>query len=235
MHREDEDETTENILEKNKNVKDQIEQLSQKQNLMFVELQKERAEKLLKKQDEIYDGRTKLLIKNGYDKNSEFRTLRAYTGALSSLCGDTEEKSLERVKALSVKPSEATPEQKQAMAKELESVFKVLMDFDLKELNFNSISDVLDEAHERAATMVRFCFSGAKLFDYYEELIKDEDYVRFAGRQVEVRTYEKICGSREHAGELRGKKDGVVTVVTEDGELEIPADKISKINLAVVF
>ena len=45
MHREDEDETTENILEKNKNVKDQIEQLSQKQNLMFVELQKERAEK----------------------------------------------------------------------------------------------------------------------------------------------------------------------------------------------
>ena len=67
------------------------------------------------------------------------------------------------------------------------------------------------------------------------ELIKDEDYARFAGRQVEVRTYEKICGSREHAGELKGKKDGIVTVVTEDGELEIPADKISKINLAVVF
>ena len=136
--------------------------------------EKERAEKLLKKQDEIYDGRTKLLIKNGYDKNSEYRTLRAYTGALSSLCGDTEEKSLERVKALSVKPSEATPEQKQAMAKELESVFKMLMDFDLKELNFKSYSDVLNEAHEHASMMVRFCFDGAYLFDYYEALIKDE-------------------------------------------------------------
>lgn len=136
--------------------------------------EKERAEKLLKKQDEIYDGRTKLLIKNGYDKNSEFRTLSAYTGALSSLCGDTEEKSLERVKALSVKPSEATPEQKQAMAKELESVFKMLMDFDLKELDFKSYSDVLNEAHEHASMMVRFCFDGAFLFDYYEALIKDE-------------------------------------------------------------
>ena len=34
---------------------------------------------------------------------------------------------------------------------------------------------------------------------------------------------------------LRGKEDGVVTIVTDDGELGIPADKISKINLAVVF
>ena len=67
------------------------------------------------------------------------------------------------------------------------------------------------------------------------ELIKEEDYTRFAGRQVEVRTYEKICGSREHSGILSGKEDGIVTVETGEGELKIPADKISKINLAVVF
>ncbi|MBR2706157.1 MAG: ribosome maturation factor RimP [Mogibacterium sp.] len=67
------------------------------------------------------------------------------------------------------------------------------------------------------------------------ELIKDEDYTRFAGRQVEVRTYEKICGSREHEGILAGKKDGIVTIETADGGLDIPADKISRINLAVVF
>ena len=67
------------------------------------------------------------------------------------------------------------------------------------------------------------------------ELIKDEDFTRFAGRQVEVRTYEKICGSREHEGTLIGKKDGIVTIGTGDGELGIPADRISKINLAVVF
>ena len=67
------------------------------------------------------------------------------------------------------------------------------------------------------------------------ELIRDEDYVRFAGRQVEVRTYEKICGSREHEGILTGKKDGIVTIGTAEGELQIPADKISRISLAVVF
>ena len=67
------------------------------------------------------------------------------------------------------------------------------------------------------------------------ELIKESDYVRFAGRAVEVRTYEQINGSKEHEGVLRGKEDGVVTIVTDNGELGIPADKISKINLAVVF
>ena len=67
------------------------------------------------------------------------------------------------------------------------------------------------------------------------ELLKDSDYIRFAGRPVEVRTYEQICGSREHSGTLVGKADGTVTIDTDDGSLEIPADKISKINLAVVF
>ena len=67
------------------------------------------------------------------------------------------------------------------------------------------------------------------------ELIKDSDYVRFAGRAVEIKTYEKINGSREHEGVLVGKADGAVTVECGGEELSIPADKISKINLAVVF
>ncbi|MBE6018828.1 MAG: ribosome maturation factor RimP [Clostridiales bacterium] len=67
------------------------------------------------------------------------------------------------------------------------------------------------------------------------ELIKDSDYVRFAGRAVEVRTYEQINGSKEHEGTLKGKENGAVTIITDAGELSIPADKISKINLAVVF
>ena len=67
------------------------------------------------------------------------------------------------------------------------------------------------------------------------ELIKDTDYVRFAGRAVEVKTYEQINGSKSHEGILSGRKDGVVTIDTGAGELAIPADKIAKINLAVVF
>lgn len=67
------------------------------------------------------------------------------------------------------------------------------------------------------------------------ELIKDTDYTRFAGREVEVRTYGQINGSKDHAGTLVGKEDGIVTIETGAGRLEIPAEKISKINLAVVF
>jgi len=67
------------------------------------------------------------------------------------------------------------------------------------------------------------------------ELLKDTDYVRFAGRDVEVKTYEQINGSKSHEGILKGKEDGIVTIDTGAGELAIPADKIAKINLAVVF
>ena len=67
------------------------------------------------------------------------------------------------------------------------------------------------------------------------ELLKDTDYVRFAGRAVEVKTYEQICGSKFHEGILRGRKNGVVRIDTGEDELEIPADKIAKINLAVIF
>ena len=67
------------------------------------------------------------------------------------------------------------------------------------------------------------------------ELLKDNDYVRFAGREVEVKTYEQINGSKSHDGVLIGKENGIVTIDTGAAELAIPADKIAKINLAVVF
>ena len=67
------------------------------------------------------------------------------------------------------------------------------------------------------------------------ELIKDSDFERFRGRLVEVKTYEQINGSKEHAGLLLGKESGIVRIDEDGDTLEIPADRISKINLAVVF
>ena len=67
------------------------------------------------------------------------------------------------------------------------------------------------------------------------ELIKDSDYVRFAGRPVEIKTFEQINGSKSHEGVLLGKENGIVTIDSGAGELAVPADKIAKINLAVVF
>ena len=67
------------------------------------------------------------------------------------------------------------------------------------------------------------------------ELIKDTDFIRFAGRQVEIKTYEQINGSKNLEGTLLGKDDNVISIKNDDGEVAIPAEKISKINLAVVF
>ncbi|MBQ0018152.1 MAG: ribosome maturation factor RimP [Clostridiales bacterium] len=74
------------------------------------------------------------------------------------------------------------------------------------------------------------------------ELIKDSDFERFAGRIVEVKTYEAIQfagnNSKNFEGVLIGKTaDGVVIAADENGkdEITIPQEKISKINLAVIF
>ena len=67
------------------------------------------------------------------------------------------------------------------------------------------------------------------------ELIHESDFIRFAGREVEVRTYQQIDGSKNFEGTLVSKENGIVTIDTGAKRLEIPADKISKINLAIVF
>ena len=67
------------------------------------------------------------------------------------------------------------------------------------------------------------------------ELIRESDYVRFAGREVEVRTYEQIDGMKFIEGVLAGKEGDTVIIETGSKRLEIPSSKISKINLAIVF
>ena len=67
------------------------------------------------------------------------------------------------------------------------------------------------------------------------ELIRESDFVRFAGREVEVKTYQQIEGSKNFEGTLVAKQDDIVIIDVGGKRLEIPTDKISKINLAIVF
>lgn len=67
------------------------------------------------------------------------------------------------------------------------------------------------------------------------ELIKNSDYERFAGREVEVKTYEQINGSKNFQGKLISKDGDIVKIEVNDSVLELSISKISKINLAVVF
>ena len=67
------------------------------------------------------------------------------------------------------------------------------------------------------------------------ELIHESDFVPFAGREVEVKTYQQIEGSKNFEGTLVARQDDIVIIDVGGKRLEIPADKISKINLAIVF
>ena len=67
------------------------------------------------------------------------------------------------------------------------------------------------------------------------ELIKDSDFVRFAGQLVEVKTYEQVNGNKNFEGTLVGKTDGIVTIDIDGTQIKLEDTKISKINLAVVF
>lgn len=67
------------------------------------------------------------------------------------------------------------------------------------------------------------------------ELIKDSDYVRFAGREVEIKTYEQINGSKNFQGKLISKDGDIVNIEIDGKPIELSISKISKINLAVIF
>lgn len=67
------------------------------------------------------------------------------------------------------------------------------------------------------------------------ELIKDSDFVRFAGSLVEVKTYEQVNGTKNFEGTLKGKDGDIITIEVDGTELQLEDKKISKINLAIVF
>lgn len=67
------------------------------------------------------------------------------------------------------------------------------------------------------------------------ELVKPSDFVRFKGREVEVKLYEAIEGGKEHTGILLSRDEENVMIDIDDKEITFPLKKISKINLAVTF
>lgn len=68
-------------------------------------------------------------------------------------------------------------------------------------------------------------------------LKRQEDFVRYAGRLVKVRTFELLPdadGNRRKTflGTLIGLEDGIVRIKLNEGQLaEIPLDRIAKTNL----
>lgn len=67
-------------------------------------------------------------------------------------------------------------------------------------------------------------------------LKRPEDYVKFAGREVEIKLYEPMDNKKLIEGELIELKDSVVKVRLENESiLEIPLEKIALTRLAIKF
>ena len=66
-------------------------------------------------------------------------------------------------------------------------------------------------------------------------LNKKEDFIRFKGELIEVKTYAAIDGKKEFRGKLIDFKDKTVIVDDNKGVIEIPFNKIAHANLTFDF
>ena len=64
---------------------------------------------------------------------------------------------------------------------------------------------------------------------------KPADFKRFAGKQIEIRMKPKVAGKKKVKGILDGirESDDMVTVVAEDGPIEIPRTRITRARLII--
>ncbi len=67
-------------------------------------------------------------------------------------------------------------------------------------------------------------------------LKKEEDFIRFAGKKVLIKTYQLLENQKTFRGKLLGLEEGQVNVELGDGRiLGIPFTEICKANLEVEF
>ncbi len=66
-------------------------------------------------------------------------------------------------------------------------------------------------------------------------LKKEEDFVRFAGKLVEVGLYKQLNGSKLISGELVGLENGEVVITSGGDEIRIKREDTTFVRLAVIF
>ena len=67
-------------------------------------------------------------------------------------------------------------------------------------------------------------------------LKKDKDFVRYQGRDVEIKLYKPINGSKMHEGELVGlTEDKNIKVIIDNDEVEFNKKDVALIRLAIKF
>ena len=67
-------------------------------------------------------------------------------------------------------------------------------------------------------------------------LKKDKDFVRYKGRDVEIKLYKPMNGSKQFEGELVGlTEDNNIKVIIDNQEVEFTRKEVALIRLAIKF
>ena len=66
-------------------------------------------------------------------------------------------------------------------------------------------------------------------------LKKEEDFTRFAGKEIEIGLYKAVNGTKLICGTLQGLTDGIINVLVGKDTLEIKREETSFVRLAVIF
>lgn len=66
-------------------------------------------------------------------------------------------------------------------------------------------------------------------------IVSERDFLRAKGRRVRLITKESVRGTCEHIGEITDVSDGIVTILKDDAEVEIPIDKIKSAKEEIEF
>ena len=67
-------------------------------------------------------------------------------------------------------------------------------------------------------------------------LLKDKDFVRFAGEIVDISLDKAVDGQKAYQGRLVGIEDGKIIITDEqDNRIEFPREQVAKTKLAVIF
>ena len=67
-------------------------------------------------------------------------------------------------------------------------------------------------------------------------LKKDKDFVRYAGRDVEIKLYKPLNGSKQFEGTLVGlTEENTIKVIINDEEVEFNRKEVALVRLAIKF
>lgn len=67
-------------------------------------------------------------------------------------------------------------------------------------------------------------------------LKKDKDFVRYQGRDVEIKLYKPLNGSKQFEGELVGlNEDKNIVVIIDENEVEFNKKDVALVRLAIKF